>query len=580
YRLTGFSGSFTVDAFDKSTQIISPDTAVVLNNQIYCLTNQGVAVISDTGISIISRPIENVIDLLTSSNYNFKFTSFGVSYETDRAYLLFMVSNTSDTVATQCLRYNTFTQTWTRWEISKTCGLVNPADDKLYLGPADENFIERERKSFKRTDYADRQFEISIIQNGVDENTVSLSTSQIQQIGDALVQEQKLTINEFNQLLKKIDLDPFVGSPEQFTVDFTAYSGLLPASLNGKYFLINTASDAQMFYVMLDATGTTALPDPITSADIIGRSPIVVNIVGLTTLAQITDQVQNTIKSITQQFIINYINGTTSFTARTVKSGQTTDSQDSLINGLGNGFLINTTTQGFGDYFTVLQALPGSNFRTKLNDLAIKLDADPSINDTNYLASLTGGTTFTAFQTDFNIIVNKLNLDAGAFFTNYPLSSGTKVYESLIESVIQNEAQVVVQYGLEYIEGPVTLYKGINAKVIYGPETFGDPSVLKQVREGTLMFENNTFTKAQVGYATDLSPGYIFIPFTQNGKGDWGSFIWGAQNWGGGFSGIPMRTYIPQGKQRCRYIQCQYKHSSAREKWAIFGISYTVNQTS
>lgn len=445
YRLTGFSGSFSVDAFDKSTQIIAPDSAVVLNNQIYCLTNQGVAAISDTGISIISRPIENIIDLITSSNYDFEYTSFGTSYETDRAYLLAIVSNTADTVATQILRYNTFTQAWTRWAISKTCAHVLKYDDKLYFGPADENFVERERKFFKRTDYADRQFEISIVQNGVNNNIVTLSTSQLQTVGDALVQEQKLTIGEFNQMLKKLDLDQFVS---------------------------------------------------------------------------------------------------------------------------------------FTDYFTTLQALPGVNLRTSINNLALKLDLDPGIDDSNYFASLGGGTTFTDLQNDFNIIVNKLNLDIGVFASNFPLSLGTKSLESLITLVTQNNPKVTIQSTLGFIEGPITLYKGINAKVIYGPETFGDPSILKQVREATMMFENNTFTKAEIGYATDLSPGFIFIPFTQNGKGDWGSFVWGDQNWGGGFSGIPVRTYIPQGKQRCRYIQTQFKHSSAREKWAIFGISYTMNQTS
>ena len=445
YRLTGFSGNFTVDAFDKSTQIIAPDTAVVLNNQIYCLTNQGVATISDTGISIISRPIENIIDLLTSSAYNYRLTSFGVSYETDRAYLLFIVSTVNDNVATQCLRYNTFTQSWTRWDISKTCGLVNSEDDKLYLGAGDENFIERERKDFKRTDYADREYEISIIPNGVSNTQVILSTSQLQNFGDALVQFQYLTINEFNQLLKKLDIDQFVNDT---------------------------------------------------------------------------------------------------------------------------------------DYFSTLQAVPGNNLRSKLNDLAIKLDNDSSIIANDFFASLGGGSTFQDFQNDFNIIVNKLNIDEGVFTSNYLLSEGIKSFESLITQVTPNSPVVQIQYSLGFIEGPIVLFKGINSKLIYGPQTFGDPSVLKQVREATMMFENNTFTKAQVGYATDLSPGYIFIDFNQQGKGDWGSFVWGGQNWGGGFSAIPVRTYIPQGKQRCRYIQCQFKHSSAREKWSIFGISYTLSATS
>src|SRR5690606_30360229 len=38
YRLTGINGVYTVDLFDESTKIVAPDTAVVVNNQIYCLS--------------------------------------------------------------------------------------------------------------------------------------------------------------------------------------------------------------------------------------------------------------------------------------------------------------------------------------------------------------------------------------------------------------------------------------------------------------------------------------------------------------------------------------------------------------
>ena len=102
------------------------------------------------------------------------------------------------------------------------------------------------------------------------------------------------------------------------------------------------------------------------------------------------------------------------------------------------------------------------------------------------------------------------------------------------------------------------------------------PSIMKQVREGTFMFENANFSTAEVGYRTDLSPGFEFIPFNKNGKGDWGTFVWSNQNWGGGFSGVPFRTYIPLSKMKCRFIQASFVHNSAREKWAIFGISYTL----
>ena len=144
YRLTGLNGNFVVDGFDRNCKIIAPDSAVVLNNNIFCLTSQGISQISDTGIQIVSKPLDNDFKKLTSSNYNYKFTSFGVSYENDRVYLIYLPTTTTDNVATQCFRWNVDTQTWVRFmRTAKTCGLVASADDKLYLGVGDENFIER-----------------------------------------------------------------------------------------------------------------------------------------------------------------------------------------------------------------------------------------------------------------------------------------------------------------------------------------------------------------------------------------------------------------------------------------------------
>ncbi len=440
YRLTGLNGAFTVDLFDESTKIIAPDSAVVLNNQIYCLTNQGVAVISDTGVNIISKQLDNVFQIITSSNYNFRLTSFGVSYETDRSYILWLPSNTIDDVATQAYRYNTFTQSWTRYPISKTCGLVNSGDDKLYLGASDQNFIERERKNFNRTDYSDREFDINIPSESVDRVTVDLSVSNLAEIGDALVQTQYLTINQFNKLLKKLDLDP--------------------------------------------------------GAD--------------------------------------------------------------------------------NDYLSTTEANPGDNLRNSLDAVAIKMDSDSKLVDTDYFASLGGGTSFVDIQSDFNIIIDKVNSDDGAIYDNYLRSEGIVELESLILGAKFNSPEVTLEYSLKLIEGPVRLYKGISTTVTYAPETFGDPSVMKQVREGTIMFENNNFSRAELGYKSDLSPGVEEVAFNRSGKGDWGSFIFDAQNWGGGFSGVPLRTYIPRSKQRCRYIQARFQHDSAREKFAIFGISYTL----
>jgi hypothetical protein len=581
YRLTGIGGNFTVDLFDESTRIIAPDSAVVLNNMIYCLTNQGIARISDTGVEIISKRLDNILQVITSSNYNFRLTSFGVSYETDRSYILWVPSTINDNVATQAFRYNIADDAFTRWPVSKICGAVNLGDNKLYLGPADENFIERERKNFKRTDYADREFNLSIPPLSVNNSTVTLSEPNIAEIGDALVQTQFLTINQFNQLLTKLDLDPFTGSPEEFTVDFTGYTGNINSDLHGKYFIIYSASDAQKYTVFYDAFNNLDAINPVQFPEVLNSTQIRVNVSGLPSLADVVNQTQNTIKTVTQDFVITYVTSDLFFNAVTVRNGETTDANDGVANGIGQGFAINTTTQGFGDYLSNLRVNPGDNLRDKLNELAIKLDQDPAVNDTDYLVSINAfNSSFVECQQAFNVIVNKLNLDTGVFYSNYLLSDGSVEYETLIFGAEPNISVVETQFSLGFVEGPVVVFKGIKAKVQYAPETFGDASMSKHIREGTIMFENSTFTRGELGYKTDLSPGIENVQFTKSGNGDWGTFIWSGQNWGGGFSGIPFRTYIPRNKQRCRYIQAQYDHDSAREKWAIFGISYTFEATS
>lgn len=648
YRLTGIDGNYAVDLFDESTKIIAPDTAVVLNNQIYCLTNQGVVAISDTGVSIISAQIDGTIQLYSSSNYNFEFTSFGISYETDRAYLMFMPTSPQDSVATVAFRYNTQTNTFTTFDMSKTCGLVNPGDDKLYLGPADKNFIERERKNFNRTDYADRDFELIIPSDSVNGTTLRLSTSTDIDIGDALVQSQYLTVGEYNQLLNKLDLDPSIGDAEVTRFDFTAYSAPLTA-LHSKYFLTYSASDTTRYVVFYDAFGTLPSLDPTVFPDIADAKQVRVPILGLTTLAEVTEATKIAIQSSTFDFLYTYTVGDTFFTTKTVRNGNTSDSSDSAVNGLNNGFAVTTLVQGLGDYFNSLQMFAGDNVISKLNELATRLDTDPGVAQTDFVNAISphsgvGATTaagnptvinftnhnvysgrlvtisnstqapngvyvatrinanqfsipvttanagtcdfdvnvtnFAEAQGAFNAIVIMLNNDDTVTYQNYLQSTGIKEYEVLILGKARNTTDVIMQFAIPLMEGPITVFKGINVTLQYAPETFGDVSMLKQITESTVIFEDGNFSRGTVGYRSDLSPGFEVIDFTKSGKGDFSFFIWSQHNWGGGFSGVPLRTYIPRQKQRCRYIQMQFLHNSSREKFSLYGYSYTFRPIS
>lgn len=215
YRISGEGGNvgFVLGLFDNTIKIAAHDSAVVLNNQIFFFSDQGVATISDTGIQIVSENMENLMSEI-AEHTNFESSTFGVAYEADRAYLVFTTSSNSDTHATQCFRFNFSTQTWTRWKVSKTCGIVNSS--KVYLGVPDTNFIEQERKTFDRKDYCDREFEKILNPDAVSGMEVKLPSLANVKVGDSLTQEQYLTIYQFNQLLTKLDLDNGVNDQDYY----------------------------------------------------------------------------------------------------------------------------------------------------------------------------------------------------------------------------------------------------------------------------------------------------------------------------------------------------------------------------
>lgn len=209
YILTGTDPTtFQLNPFDYSITLKAIDSAVVLNNEIFCVTGQGVTMISDGGSDVISRAIEDkIVPLFTSPYTAFSTATFAIPYESDRAYLLGTIVNSTDTQATIIYRYNYFTKSWVSWDMEKTCGVVNPAQDLLYLGAGDIDYIEQERKTFSRTDIADREYILTIPTGGVNGDVLSLGGLFQTEVGDVLVQTQYLSIDQLNRLLKNLDSD-------------------------------------------------------------------------------------------------------------------------------------------------------------------------------------------------------------------------------------------------------------------------------------------------------------------------------------------------------------------------------------
>lgn len=451
YRLSGEnSNNFSVTLFDNSATLIAPDSVSVLNNHIYCLTTQGIVSVSETGVSVISRNIENTILKVSNNSFtNFKTATFSISSETDRSYILFTVKNFDDEHAQIAYRYNTFTQTWTSWEKSAICGLLKTSDDTIYLGADDVNLIEKERKNSSRRDYADRTLLKTFLKNSFLGNQITLSSTTGVDSGDVISQTQYVTISQFNGLVNRLDIDPKIKHP--------------------------------------------------------------------------------------------------------------------TIN----------------DYFSSISMSPGDDLDTSIENLTIKLlTRDPGGGYTY----ITGGN-FANIQTQFNALIDNLNSSPNVFYSNYKHSTGTVDIEVRVVSVNINNNQIkinqiAVNKIADIIPGIATVYKAIPIEVVWAPNHFGSPELMKHIRESTLMFENTAIAGASFGFNTDLSGYFEDISFLLEGDGTWSNATWSEFTWGGEGTAVPFRTYVPRNKQRCRFIRARFKNNNTFDKFAIIGISFVFEMNS
>jgi hypothetical protein len=195
FRLSGESFSnFTVTLLDNTVALKVPESAVPFNNQVFCFTTQGICAVSDSGVQIQSVPIEDTLLEISSEQFtNFMSASFGVAYESARIYMFFTVTEETDEWATQAFVYNSLTDSWTRWPISRTCGIVNSTVNKLFMGKANSGQVLIERKSFTNDDFADEQYDVSIT---VVTSTTDLTLADASdvQVGMTLVQGVRQTV--------------------------------------------------------------------------------------------------------------------------------------------------------------------------------------------------------------------------------------------------------------------------------------------------------------------------------------------------------------------------------------------------
>ena len=517
YRVSGQSAPWAENLFDSTVKLVASDSLGLANNLIYGWTKEGIITISEAGKQLISRPIDVLILPLSSSGLypNFSTATWGIGYESDNAYYVFTVSNFGDQVATICYRYSNLTGTWTTYTKSNTCGIVKYLEDKLFLGAGDTDFLEVERKSFDRTDYADREYTKVLFPGNYLNGGINVKLDSLQHvgIGDILVQDQTLSVYTYNALLQKLDIDPQITTKNYFAT-LEAFGG---DNMRTKIVQLAAKLDAEPGLSGFSNLIVDQISYPISSNSI--ASPTEVN--------STNHQLQ---------------------TGRLVTIVGVSGSEPTI-----NGTF--TVTRVDNNNFTVpvdvLTAGTGGAFTTLIED-------------------------FRDIKACYNLIITALNASPGVAFSNYePIVDNTPL-EVIIIDFNQFTGIITLNLALDLIQGPLTLYKAINSTFTYSPLTLNDPVGYKQIREFELYFENKTFTNAVMSFATDLLPEFIDVPFNGLGSGLFGNDLFGENFFGGDSNGIPFRTYIPRQCQRCRYLIMKFTHQIAREKFSVYGVGVTA----
>lgn len=203
YRINGSSiDTFVATILDSTVSIIASDSVAVLNNQVYCLSQQGVVAVSETAANIVSRPIEPLLTAIFGKiAMGGEATAFGgtaiagqdlveanthaVGYESERLYILSTLSPQSS-VTDVVYVYNQITQAWSTRNDLFDHGSIKPADDRLYLIDT-ENLISRERKNNNLLDFSEGEMSVTVLTTPTTLTATLAVVGGTPEVGDVLV---------------------------------------------------------------------------------------------------------------------------------------------------------------------------------------------------------------------------------------------------------------------------------------------------------------------------------------------------------------------------------------------------------
>lgn len=181
--------------------LIAPDSVAKMGDVVYCLTDMGIAAISDSGITFISVPIDNTLVDLSSpaSLESLQRRTVGVGYRSARQYLCWLIEqepgggpftgNTFSADNEQAFVYSTLAQGYTRYTFGARAAAVNALTDTLVVAPTNSNVLWEERKTRTAIDYVDLLYGMTPL--SIDGSELAFSAGDVLaagiEVGDAFV---------------------------------------------------------------------------------------------------------------------------------------------------------------------------------------------------------------------------------------------------------------------------------------------------------------------------------------------------------------------------------------------------------
>lgn len=212
YRMTGdLVSNFVITALDNTVRVIAAGSADVINNQVVFLSDQGICLVTESSVRVISRKIEDDIQPIVGLS-NIASITGAVAYESERMYLI-STADPGESTKTTTYAYNTLNDSWTEWTQLFNQGVIGP-DDVLYL-VSDGNTILKERKKHTKIDYSGTNHSITVNTVAADGLSGTITSGTTPEKGWIVVKDN--VINRISSV---------TGTSSPYTVTFSLQTNL------------------------------------------------------------------------------------------------------------------------------------------------------------------------------------------------------------------------------------------------------------------------------------------------------------------------------------------------------------------